>query len=50
VERSGSWCTAAPQRGILNLEARQSGYHVTMIESHRWHATSVRAQRGAMRA
>jgi hypothetical protein len=40
----------APQRGILNPETRQTGDYVTMIELHRWYATPVRAQRGAMRA
>jgi hypothetical protein len=40
----------SPQRGILDPETRQTGYHVTMIELHRWHATSVRAQQGANRA
>lgn len=39
----------SPQRGILFPETRQTGYHVTMIELHRWHATSVRAQQGANR-
>jgi choline dehydrogenase len=31
-------------------EPRHSGYHVTMIELHRWHAASVLVQRGANRA
>ena len=49
-DRTDAWVPSAPQRGILFPETRQTGYHVTMIELHRWHATSVRAQRGANRA